>query len=381
MANQDFNITDAELQSNKPGISILYVDDEPDLLELGKMCLEQSPEFRVDTLPSAEDALSSPGIFSYDAIVSDYQMPKMNGIAFLKAVREKSRDIPFILFTGRGREEVVIDAINNGADFYLQKGGDIEAQFAELSHKIRQAVKRKQYEDRLQLLKTSVDQAYDEVFWLDFEGNILYVNESASRKTGFSREELQAMKIFSLDPDFPPEVWAASVEDLRQRKKQFIITRHRCKDGSIIDVEILTSYVRKNDREYSFAFVREISNRRQEEAAIVKNRDYLDQILSSVQAGIMVIDSADHTIIDINPYAAALIGLEKELITGKICHTFICPGEEEQSLVSDLHNGSNTAEWYLISSDKGKIPIIITVTPITLDARDCMLESFIKSPR
>ena len=57
-------------------------------------------------------------------------MPDTDGIAFLRKIRESS-DIPFILFTGRGREEVVIDAINNGVDFYLQKGGDPKSQFVE----------------------------------------------------------------------------------------------------------------------------------------------------------------------------------------------------------------------------------------------------------
>ena len=56
-------------------------------------------------------------------------MPVMDGISLLKSIRQRDGDIPFILFTGRGREEVVIDALNNGADFYIQKGGDIKAQF------------------------------------------------------------------------------------------------------------------------------------------------------------------------------------------------------------------------------------------------------------
>ena len=63
-------------------------------------------------------------------------MPEMDGIAFLKAVRQRYGDVPFILFTGRVREDVVIEAINNGVDFYLQKGGEVKAQFAELSHQI-----------------------------------------------------------------------------------------------------------------------------------------------------------------------------------------------------------------------------------------------------
>jgi PAS domain S-box-containing protein len=123
--------------------TVLYVDDEQDLLDLAKIFLERSPEFCVKTQTSAQAALNSPLITSCDVIVSDYQMPEMDGIAFLKAVRRQSKTLPFILFTGRGREEVVIEAINNGVDFYLQKGGDPKSQFAELSHKIRMAVERK----------------------------------------------------------------------------------------------------------------------------------------------------------------------------------------------------------------------------------------------
>ncbi|MDD1730515.1 MAG: response regulator [Methanospirillum sp.] len=119
---------------------ILYVDDERDLLDTGKIFIEKTGGFKVHTHSSAIKALKSPDILRYDAIVSDYQMPGMDGINFLKEIRKRDTGIPFILFTGRGREEVVIEAINNGANFYVQKGGDPISLFAELTHKIRQAV-------------------------------------------------------------------------------------------------------------------------------------------------------------------------------------------------------------------------------------------------
>jgi len=128
------------------GMQVLYVDDEPGLLEIAKIFLEQNGNFRVDTATSAQEALESSTILSYDAIISDYLMPGMDGIIFLKEVRKRYGDTPFILFTGRGREEIVVEAINNGVDFYIQKGGDPRAQFAELAHKVRQAVLRKQAE-------------------------------------------------------------------------------------------------------------------------------------------------------------------------------------------------------------------------------------------
>jgi PAS domain S-box-containing protein len=130
--------------------SVLYVDDEPELLEVGKIFLEQDGLLTVNTISSAPAALALPDMEAYDAIVADYQMPEMDGIEFLRNIRKSGNNTPFILFTGRGREEVVIQALNEGADFYLQKGGDPLPQFAELSHKVHQAIQKQEAERRLQ---------------------------------------------------------------------------------------------------------------------------------------------------------------------------------------------------------------------------------------
>ena len=146
-------------------LSVLYVDDEPLLLEIGKLYLEQSGTILVDILDSATEALEKIRITEYDAIVSDYQMPEMDGITFLKEVRKEHPMLPFIIFTGRGREEVVIEALNNGADHYLQKGGDPTSQFIELKHNIERSVERKRAHDtivhlnRLNSVLTSTNRA------------------------------------------------------------------------------------------------------------------------------------------------------------------------------------------------------------------------------
>ena len=70
----------------------------------------------------------------------------MNGIEFLKALRGGGNTVPFIIFTGKGREEIVIEAYNEGADSYLQKGGEPKVMFLDLMRTIDQVVSRKRME-------------------------------------------------------------------------------------------------------------------------------------------------------------------------------------------------------------------------------------------
>lgn len=121
-------------------ISALYVDDDPSFLEIGKMFLEHSGMIQITTAISAKAALETMQEQIFDVIISDYEMPGMNGIEFLKKIREKNAIIPFIIFTGRGREDVAIEALNSGASFYLQKDGNPAALFIELINMVNRAV-------------------------------------------------------------------------------------------------------------------------------------------------------------------------------------------------------------------------------------------------
>jgi len=133
-------------------IPVLYVDDESGLLDITKIYLEQTGAITVDTARSASEAFDLLKSRRYDAVVSDYQMPVMDGIAFLRELRKKYPKLPFIIFTGRGREEIVIQAFDSGADFYLQKGGDPTPQFAELARKITTIVEQRKAADRVLVL-------------------------------------------------------------------------------------------------------------------------------------------------------------------------------------------------------------------------------------
>ena len=105
-------------------MQILMVDDEVSILEQAKIFLKRKDDrLDIDTATSAEEALQKLSVTDYDAIVSDYQMPGMDGLDLLKTLRkERESSIPFIILTGRGDEDVAVEALNNGANSYLRKG-------------------------------------------------------------------------------------------------------------------------------------------------------------------------------------------------------------------------------------------------------------------
>ena len=203
-------------------IQVLYVDDEPGLLHLGKIFLERPGLISVTTSESALDALLVLQKKPFDAIISDYQMPGMDGLDLLSKVRLEHGEMPFILFTGKGREEVVIHALNRGADFYLQKGGDPKSQFAELTHKILQAVRKREIEAALRESeeKFRVLANTSPVAIVVFQGDRdVYVNDYTTFLTGYSKEELCSMNFWDLiHPDFRENIKDLGLTRLQERK-------------------------------------------------------------------------------------------------------------------------------------------------------------------
>jgi len=175
-------------------ISVLYVDDEPALLNVSKIYLERRSDISVTIARSVSESLNLLKTNDFDVIISDYQMPGTNGIGFLKILKDQGCPVPFILFTGRGREEIVIEAINNGATYYIQKGGDPKSQFAELDHKIREASRRYKAEKGLQHIEicyaTLFEHSGTAITMLDRNLTIRQANKEFFRLTGYASSEV-----------------------------------------------------------------------------------------------------------------------------------------------------------------------------------------------
>lgn len=120
-------------------LRVLHVDDDDCFLMVSKQILEMEGKIKVETVTSVDEALEKLRQFHYDAVVSDYEMPRKNGLQFLEELKKIPNSPPFILFTGKEREEVAVKALNLGAFRYLNKHGDPEAVYSELVSCIQQA--------------------------------------------------------------------------------------------------------------------------------------------------------------------------------------------------------------------------------------------------
>lgn len=133
-------------------VFILLVDDDASFLDAMKDYLTLTNECTVECALSAEEALKKMKNTMYDAVVSDYSMPDVNGVELLKSVRTFS-NIPFILFTGVGDEQIINEAIENEVDFYLEKGEDPDVLFPKLFQMIQFGMYKKQTNDETREMK------------------------------------------------------------------------------------------------------------------------------------------------------------------------------------------------------------------------------------
>jgi CheY-like chemotaxis protein len=180
--------------SEKRLTRVLHVDDDPGFLSVARQCLEAEGPFQVDSASSVAEALERMKDGTYDVIVCDFQMPVRDGLDFLRELRENGSAIPFIVFTGKGREEVVIKALNLGADRYINKLGDPETVYCELKHAINEIVEQTRTEERLHEReiqhRTLIENAPDVIYSISgADGTLTSLNPAFEKITGWNRAD------------------------------------------------------------------------------------------------------------------------------------------------------------------------------------------------
>lgn len=186
-------------------IRVLHVEDEPDFADLTATYLTTIDErLSIETETRASKGLDRLINEDYDCVVSDYNMPGMDGIAFLEAVREEYPDLPFILFTGKGSETVASEAISSGVTDYLQKSGNSE-HFELLANRIDNAVELTYAQRERKRHLNAIETAREGIALFNEDGELIYVNESFADLYGYDPGEMigEHWELLYQDDDVP----------------------------------------------------------------------------------------------------------------------------------------------------------------------------------
>lgn len=182
-------------------VHVLHVDNEPGFADTTARFLEREDDrFRVETATTVTEGLDYLADTAVDCVISDYEVPEQNGIEFLRAVRDEYSDLPFILFTGKGSEDIASEAISAGVTDYLQKSRGNE-QYTILANRILNAVERRDAERKQQRQLDAIETAQEGISILDADGNYIYVNQAYADLYQYEPDELVGEHWETLYPD------------------------------------------------------------------------------------------------------------------------------------------------------------------------------------
>jgi PAS domain S-box-containing protein len=204
-------------------IRLLIVDDDSLMLSTTKLMLtEMDNSLKVYSATSVDEALKKIKEDHPDIIVSDYEMPMKDGLEFLRLLRQEKTELPFIIFTGKGREEVAIQALNLGADGYYNKQGSPETVYGELLHGIRNAVDfsrtRKLIEQNEEHYKNTLNSMLEGCQIIGYDWRYLYLNTIAERQSKRQRMALLGYSFMDVWPGVErTDLFAAMERSMKNR--------------------------------------------------------------------------------------------------------------------------------------------------------------------
>ena len=197
---------------NHKEINLMLIDDDKQFLDLNQAMLErENDEFKTKATTEPQKVIGELKSGWPDVVVSDYDMPEMDGIELLKRIREHDEALPFMLFTGRGSEKVAAEAMNADVTDYFQKGSGNEA-YTEIARSVTDEVEDYRRLRTADILTDLVDHHSEPVIVVDDEQNITYANEALAEVTdkeiqNIVGEDISAVNVPEVEGELSNEVY------------------------------------------------------------------------------------------------------------------------------------------------------------------------------
>jgi len=358
-------------------IRVLHVDDETGFLKMAKQLLEMEGPFQVEGATSVNEALAKLSESEFDVIVSDYVMPGKNGLDFLKELKERGENASFIIFTGQGREEVAKEALNLGADQYLNKSGDPETVYCELAHSITKAVKMKKADETLRQSEKKyrqlVETLQEGIWCIDKDGHTTFTNPRMAEILGYVEGEMIGKHLFS----FMDERGISLAKDNMKRRKQGIREQHDFefirKDGTRIYTTLEISPLVDENGHYNGAIagVMDITGRRNAEKMTLESQRKFERLFKNNPEAAVYL-SPDFHVWDINPRFTELFAYTIDEIKGKNINDIIVPegkADEAAKLDEKAEVGYVYHDTVRKRKDGSLVPVSVSAAPIAVEGK------------
>lgn len=340
---------------------ILHVDDEPSILELTQLFLERTGDMKITPCCSAEEALELIGIEKFDAVISDYEMSGMNGIDLLFELRSAGVTVPFVIFTGRGREAMVIEALNKGADFYIQKGGEVRSQFAELGNAIRRAVEKRRFEQDIRESERRISDIFrhlpDATFAVDCSGGVIAWNRAMEGMTNVAAGDIvgtgghaYALPFYGVSRPLLVDYLLHPGEKIPssylfvQRERDLIIaeTEEASLNGERVVLWVKATSLYDKDGNVSGAIesIRDITAQKRVDKTLRAAGEYRRTLIEAHIDPLVTI-GPDRRISDVNAATEALTGRTRDALIGtEFCSLFTEPGCAQSAYLKVVADGT-----------------------------------------
>lgn len=367
------------------GPTVLHVDDDRGQVDIVKEFLHRHLE--EITVVNTTDPTEVPEHLAdeeIDCVISDYDMPEMDGLTLLTEVRDDHPDLPFVLYTGKGSEAIASEAINAGVTGYLQKGGP--DQLERLANRVDHAAKEFRAERESERYATVLQALDYPTYVVDENAEFSYVNEAFVKMTGYDREE-----IIGAEPGLikTEEGVREANESLRSivsnsgpERKAFEVNIHT-KDGDVVPCRDHMAAL-PFDEEFrgSVGILRDVSEQKHQREQLRAQNEQLEEIVSFIshdmrtplttaQAGIELA-SDSHAAEDFERVESALQRIEEmidELRT--LAETGITVNE---TCEVDIHQLATRA-WQTLSRE----PDNLDIEPFAIEADPERTKSFVEN--
>ena len=368
---------DLESSSNKSAIRVLHVDDDPSVLEISKQILLDMGNFEIDFVRCVDEGLKKLSTEHFDIVISDFEMPQKNGLDFLKELREQNNQIPFILFTGKGREDVAIKALNLGADRYINKQGDPETVYGELSDALIKTVEHKQSKKML----VESESKYRKLVENSLQGiaiiqgpppKFVFANAAMKELFGYTPEEMTALTPEQIMRSVHPDDREAFFDRFKRRiegkvtESNYVFRGFR-KNGTLRWVEVCANLIDFDGKPAVQGVFLDLTESKKAEESLRENEQKYRELANCLPDIVFETD-LNGQLEFANERAAQISGYcLKEIEKGLNILQFIVPEDREiaakniQSLLSGCSYAP--AEYTFLRKDNTTFPVLITATP------------------